>query len=309
MELVSIVIPVWNAAKTIGNLVEELIKTLGEKNTHIVLVNDGSHDDSHKICSDLFKKYPSLLTYINLSRNFGEHNAVMAGLNYAKGDHVVIMDDDFQNPPAEALKLIEEAKGNNYEVVYSYYKERQHGWFRKAGSNFNNWVANFMLDKPKDLYLSSFKCLSKFVVGEVIKYKGPFPYIDGLALRCTRSVGKVQVNHDKRKAGGSGYTLKKLIRLWLNMFVNFSAVPLRVSALLGLFFSCLGVLFSIYIIIEKTFHPEIPLGWPSLIIAVMTFSGVQLLILGVLGEYLGSLFLSNNGTPQFIIREIHKSDR
>ncbi|HPZ08151.1 MAG TPA: glycosyltransferase family 2 protein [Candidatus Eremiobacteraeota bacterium] len=305
MELtISIVIPVYNGAKTIGHLTEKLVELLGNRKLQIVLVNDGSKDKSHEICRDMALKYASIITYINLSKNFGEHNAVMAGLNYVKGDYVVIMDDDFQNLPEEVSMLFDEAINKKYDILYTFYRKKEHDWFRNLGSYFNNWVANFMLDKPKDLYLSSFKCLSRFVVKEIIKYKGPFPYIDGLALRCTRNIGKIEVHHEKRKEGQSGYTLRKLINLWLNMFVNFSIIPLRLSSWLGILFSILGGILSILVVIEKVLKPHEAIGWPSLIIAIMIFSGVQLLILGLLGEYLGRLFLSDNQTPQFLVYEV-----
>lgn len=302
----SIVIPVYNAANTIGELVDKLINNLGLDNLQIVLVNDGSKDSSHQLCLNLVSKYSQNLVYLNLARNFGEHNAVIAGLNYAQGDYTVIMDDDFQNPPEEVTRLVDEAVNKRYDIVYTYYDKKQDGCLRNLGSRFNDWVANFMLQKPKGLYLSSFKVFSKLIVGEVINYKGPYPYIDGLALRCTTNIGKIKVRHDKREKGKSGYTFKKLIRLWLNMFVNFSIVPLRISFFLGLIFSCMGLILSIFIVIDKLLNPGIPLGWPSLIIAVMVFSGVQLLILGLLGEYIGHLLLSHNRKPQFVVRNVFK---
>ncbi|MBQ09516.1 MAG: glycosyltransferase [Gammaproteobacteria bacterium] len=305
--LISIVIPVYNSEDTIDKLVEKLVTILNDLNVQIVLINDDSSDNSHSVCLNLYSRYSSIVTYVNLSKNFGEHNAVMAGLNHANGDYVVIIDDDFQNPPEEVIKLVNEASENGYDIVYSYYKRKKHSWYRNMVSMFNNWIADFMLDKPKGLYLSSFKCLSRFVVQEIIKYRGPFPYIDGLALRCSRNIGKIEVRHSERKAGKSGYTLKKMLRLWLNMLLNFSIIPLRIASLLGLFFSLLGVILSIVVVIEKLFLiPNIPLGWPSMAIAILIFSGVQLLILGFIGEYLGHLYLSSNQTPQFIIREVHQ---
>lgn len=302
----TVVIPIYNGAKTIDRLVEKLITILGNKNLQIILVNDGSYDNSHDVCGRLVLKHPLIITYIKLSKNFGEHNAVMAGLNYADGDYVVILDDDFQNPPEEVQQLITEAVTMRHDITYTYYERKHHKWFRNIGSKFNNWVASFMLDKPKDLYLSSFKCLSRFVVQEIIKYKGPFPYIDGLALRCTRNIGKIKVRHEERIEGHSGYTFRKLVRLWLSMFVNFSIIPLRISTLLGFCFSFLGMAITIYVVIDKFLYPKTPIGWPSLIITVMIFSGVQLIILGLLGEYLGRLFLSNNQTPQYVVREVIK---
>jgi undecaprenyl-phosphate 4-deoxy-4-formamido-L-arabinose transferase len=161
-----------------------------------------------------------------------------------------------------------------------------------------------MLDKPPDLYLSSFKCLSRFTVGEILKYPGPFPYIDGLALRCTGNIGKLEVRHEPRREGRSNYTFRKLVRLWLNMFVNFSVMPLRVSTLMGLAFSALGFLMGVWVFIEKMVRPDVPVGWPSVIVAILLFSGVQLIMLGLLGEYLGRLFLSSNQTPQYVVREV-----
>jgi undecaprenyl-phosphate 4-deoxy-4-formamido-L-arabinose transferase len=306
--LISIVIPVYNSVDTIEKLVEKLITILSAQNIQIVLINDGSKDNSHNVCLNLCSKYRSTVIYIDLSKNFGEHNAVMSGLNYAEGDYAVIIDDDIQNPPEEVLKLINEATKNKYDIVYTCFKKKKHSWYRNMLSKFNNWIADFMLDKPKGLYLSSFKCLSRSVVKEIIKYRGPFPYIDGLALRCSRNIGKIEVRHSEREIGQSGYTLKKMIRLWLNMFLNFSITPLRLASLLGLIFSILGLFMSIYTIIEKLFiYPEMPIGLPSLFIAIMIFSGVQLLILGLIGEYLGHLYLSSNQTPQFVIQGVHNA--
>jgi undecaprenyl-phosphate 4-deoxy-4-formamido-L-arabinose transferase len=302
--MISIVIPVYNGGKTIAPLVDRLIGILGMHQLQIVLVDDASPDDSDLVCRGIYTHHPETVTYLKLARNFGEHNAVMAGLRHARGDYVVIMDDDFQNPPEEVTRLIEHASTHGYDVVYSYYPNKRHHWFRNLGSWLNDRMATFMLDKPRDLYLSSFKCLSRFAVGEIIKYTGPFPYIDGLALRCTRNIGKIAVRHDQRKEGRSGYTFRKLVRIWLNMFVNFSVMPLRVSTLMGLAFSALGLLMAVLVVIEKLARPDVPIGWSSVVVAVVLFSGVQLVMLGLVGEYLGRLFLTNNQTPQYTIREV-----
>ena len=301
---IGIVIPVYNGALTIGNLVDKLIALLPYKNKKIILVNDGSTDNSHEVCLKKAEQYPDIITYLSLSKNFGEHNAVMAGLNYADTDYVVIMDDDFQNPPDEVEKLINTTIDGGYDVTYSYYEEKKHTFFRNFGSKFNDIVATFLLDKPPNLYLSSFKCMNRFMVNEVIKYKGPFPYIDGLILRVTRNIGKVMVRHEERQINRSNYTLRKLIHLWLNMFVNFSVIPLRISTVLGLFMAFIGAIMSIYVFIDKVFISSNPLGWSSIMVAVITFSGVQLLIIGLIGEYLGRLFLTGNMTPQYVIKNI-----
>ncbi len=304
--LITIVIPVYNGAETIKGLVDKLVAYPGGQALQIVLVNDGSMDNSREGCHALSREYGAIVKFIDLARNFGEHNAVMAGLHYADGDYVVIMDDDFQNPPEEVPLLVREAVEHKYDIVYTYYQKKEHSLGRNLGSWFNDRVANILLDKPKDLYLSSFKCLSRLVVGEVTKYTGPYPYIDGLALRCTRNIGRVQVRHEKRQGGRSGYTFRKLVHLWLNMFVNFSVIPLRISSLLGLIFSSIGVIFAVLVTREKLSNPAMPVGWASLIITVIVFSGVQLFMLGLLGEYIGRMFLSNNQTPQFVVREVHQ---
>ena len=302
---ISVIIPVYNGAKTIAGLTDELINILTHYKLEIILVNDGSKDNSHEVCISIFNKYKTVIKYICLARNFGEHNAVMAGLNSATGDYAVVIDDDYQNPPQEIQKLIDKAVSGKFDVVYSFYERKRHSWFRNLGSGFNNFVANFLLDKPRDLYLSSFKCMNRFIIQEIIKYKGPFPYIDGLILRSTQNIGKVFVKHISRKEGKSGYTLKKLTRLWLNMFINFSTFPLRVSVFLGFLFLIVGMLSSIYIIFEKIINPHIPVGIASILVAILVFGGIQLLILGLVGEYLGKLFLTNNQTPQYVIRQIH----
>lgn len=305
---ISVIIPVYDGAMTIVNLVDEVINSMSRNEIEIILVNDGSRDSSHEVCVSIFKKYKNIVKYICLAKNFGEHNAVMAGLNHAVGDYAVVIDDDFQNPPGEILKLVDEAVRGKYDVVYSYYDKKYHSWFRNLGSNFNNFIAGFLLDKPKGLYLSSFKCLNYFIVQEIIKYKGPFPYIDGLILRNTRNIGRVLVRHDKQRKGKSGYTLRKLTGLWLNMFVNFSIYPLRISSFFGFIFLIIAMAFSIWIIIEKIVNPAVPAGATSILIAIFVFGGIQLLILGIIGEYLGKLFLMSNLTPQYTIRHIISND-
>lgn len=302
---ISVVIPVYRGARTISKLTEELIAKLGSYVLEIVLVNDCSPDNSHQICLDLYKKYEGIVKYISLSRNFGEHNAVIAGLNHVTGDYAVIVDDDFQNPPEEIVKLINEAERGGFDVVYSYYEKKEHSLIRNLGSAFTNAIASYLLNKPRDLYLSSFKCLNRFAIDQVIRYKGPFPYIDGLIWRSTKSVGKVLVRHAKREEGKSGYTFRKLVRLWLNMFVNFSIYPLRMSTFLGVIFSVVGAVCSVAFIIDKMLHPNIPVGITSILVVILTFSGVQLVILGLLGEYLGKLFMSDNQTPQYIERSAY----
>src|SRR6516164_3596758 len=176
----SLVVPVYNGSRTIAALVEQIEMIFATRRFDIILVNDGSEDESEMICSELAEKFPQTVTFVNLSRNFGEHNAVLAGLSHARGQYVAVLDDDGQNPPNEILRMLEELKRNNYDVVYGRYIEKKHSWFRNAGSWFNDRIATLMLQKPKDLYLSSFKVMNRFVANQIIKYRGPYPYTDGL---------------------------------------------------------------------------------------------------------------------------------
>lgn len=300
---ISIVIPVYRGATTIGPLVNRLFHELGKSLVQVVLVNDGSPDDSDHVCRELYLTYGDRICYVKLARNFGEHNAVMAGLSKAKGDYIVIMDDDFQNPPEEVVKLVQHASSHSCDIVYSFYSKKSHSRWRNLGSRINNTVATILLKKPSDLYLSSFKCINRWLAAEILNYKGPYPYIDGLILQRTDSIGAVEVRHDQRLEGRSNYTLKKLVSLWLRVFVNFSVVPLRASTVIGFLMSFIGAILGIAVVIERLVRPETPVGWASMIVVILLFSGVQLVMLGLIGEYLGRLFLTINGSPQFTIRE------
>lgn len=305
----SIVIPVYNAENSIGRLVDELIKVLAPLyKLEIVLVNDNSNDNSETVCISLFERYKEIVKFYSLSRNSGEHCAVMAGLSKTAGDYVVIMDDDFQNPVSEVIRLVNKFSEADHDVVYSCYKEKKHSFFRNFGSWFNDKVANFMLKKPKDLYLSSFKALNRFLVNEILKYKGPFPYIDGLILQVTDKIGMVIVEHHPRSEGRSGYTLKKLVSLWLNMFTSFSILPLRLSVFFGFIFSLLGMCLGIYTLFEKILNPDIPVGYTALFVTVSIFAGVQLIMIGMVGEYMGRVFLTLNKKPQYTIKKAYESN-
>lgn len=300
----SVVVPVYNGARTIGPLVERLFEHLaGTYALEVVLVNDCSPaDDSAGVCRAIATERAPAVRFVDLAKNFGEHNAVMAGLNHCTGDAAVIMDDDFQNPPGEVTKLVDKLC-EGHDVVFASYAKKEHHWFRNLGSRFNNAVASVMLKKPRDLYLSSFKAINRFTIDEVTRYRGPFPYLDGLILRVTSNWATQLVAHDPRVEGKSGYTLKKLLRLWLNMFTNFSILPLRIASLCGFVFAFAGFLFVALIVIERMSHPELPLGWASTLSVLLVVGGVQLFALGMIGEYLGRLFLKDNGSPQFVVRE------
>jgi len=299
----SVVIPVYNGGGTIRPLVERVHEVFAAMQFEVILVNDGSEDESESVCVQLIEKFPRTLTFVNLSRNFGEHSAVLAGLDYSRGEYVTVLDDDGQNPPEEARAMLHELKRGNYDVIYGYYIDKQHSWFRNAGSHFNDRMATLMLHKPKELYLSSFKVMTRFVVNEIIKYRGPYPYIDGLIFRVTHNIGQIAVEHRAAIGGFSRYTFRKLVGLWLNMFLNFSIAPLRLSVYVGLLTSCLSVLALIFIWIDKIWiAPNLTLGIPTVLGGIVLFSGIQLMILGLIGEYLGRLYLDQTGMPQYVLR-------
>jgi len=301
----SIVIPVYNASRSIAELIAALETLPIEGGHEIILVNDGSLDDSLEVCIGLIAKARVPITLVNLARNYGEHNAVMAGLRHATGAHVITMDDDLQNPPDEVQRLLAFAQETGKEVVYTYYDDKQHSFWRNLASRFTNRVADFVLDKPGGLYLCSFRCISAFVVREIIRYEGPFPYVDGLILQVTTDIDRLLVRHLPRAIGRSNYTIRRLLRLWMNMFVNFSVMPLRISTIIGFVLSAGGAIGGAAAVFEALFA-EPPPGWASLFAAVLVLSGVQLVILGIIGEYLGRVYLTPNGKPQSVVKWVHR---
>jgi glycosyltransferase involved in cell wall biosynthesis len=305
----SLVIPVYNGSQTIRAVVESIQRVFASRSFEIILVNDGSEDDSEKVCAQLVQESHGTVTLVQLSRNFGEHSAVLAGLSQARGEYMAVIDDDGQHPPEEVARMLAEIKQKNYDVVYGHYIEKQHSKFRNAGSRFNDRIATLMLGKPKDLYLSSFKVMNRFLVNEIIKYRGPYPYADGLIYRTTRRIGQIPVEHRANITGPSRYTFRKLLGLWLNMFLNFSIKPLRLSVYVGLIVSCLSVLALVFIFVDKVWiTPDLTLGIPTVLGCVVFFSGIQLMILGLVGEYLGRLYLDQTGTPQYIVRSVTRAE-
>lgn len=298
---ISICIPVYNGSLTIERLVDSVEAALSGQDLEFVLVNDGSKDDSERVCEHLALSRDNV-QFISLRKNFGEHNAVMCALNHMTGDCAVIIDDDFQNPPEEIICLVEElAKG--FDVVYAQYPKKKHAAWRNLGSRFNGWTATWLLNKPKNLYLCSFKAISRGVVDEIIKYEGPFPYIDGLILRITNNISTVLVRHNEREQGKSNYTIGKLISLWLNMFINFSVKPLRVFTVAGIVIASISLLMIVFFILERLIFSINVEGWASLMVAITFFSGIQLIFLGLISEYLGKHYMTSTKIPQWTIRK------
>ncbi|GHB80558.1 glycosyltransferase family 2 protein [Persicitalea jodogahamensis] len=300
VNFLSVIIPVYNSENSIEPLLNRLSDAMVDLDFEVILVNDGSRDDSEAICMRLAIERPEV-KLLSLRRNFGEFNAVMCGLNYAQGKYCVMIDDDFQNPPEEILKLIEKAESGNCGVVYTYYDKKEHAGYRNIGSRLVNWVTSFLLDKPKELYLSSFKLIRQEVVQEIIKYTGPFPYIDGLIFRVTRNIGTVQVKHNKREAGRSNYTPRKLISLFLNILFCYSALPIRLFMPISLGLTGLGSLLLIFLFGQWILGPD-PKGWQVVTATLIFIGGIQCTLLSVLGEYIGKSFMAQSGQPQYVIK-------
>jgi undecaprenyl-phosphate 4-deoxy-4-formamido-L-arabinose transferase len=303
----SFVIPLYHSAETIGGVVREIEGLEIEGGHEIVLVHDGSGEATSAVCRELVKHAKVPITLVEHARNYGEHNAVLTGWRHAKGTHLVNLDDDGQNPPTEAVRLWRHAKEAGLDVVFGHYDEKQHSAWRNLGSWFTNRMTDWALDKPPGFYLSSFRCVSAFVAQQVVAYAGPYPYIDGLLLQVTQRIGSIEVRHEPRRAGTSTYTLSRLLRLWLSAWINFSVLPLRVATVMGLLIAAIGVgalLWVIWLWLQQE-GPEYGFGW--LMAALLIFSGAQLLMLGLIGEYVGRMFLAVNQRPQSVVREVSRS--
>jgi undecaprenyl-phosphate 4-deoxy-4-formamido-L-arabinose transferase len=310
-KLISFCIPCYRSEQTLEGVIREIEETMKSMDSYeyeIILVNDGSPDGTwntiRKITSERQDKN---ILGINLAKNFGQHAALMAALGVSKGDYVVCLDDDGQTPADEVGKLLA-ALDEGADVAYARYTHKQHNLFRNFGTAMNEWMAAVMLGKPKDLYVSSYFATKRFVVNEMIKYESSYPYVIGLVLRTTKNIVNVDVTHRKREVGQSGYTLAKLLGLWINGFTAFSIKPLRVATVTGASFAVLGFIYGIYTIIKKFVLPDVPVGFSALMSAVIFIGGMLMLMLGMIGEYLGRLYISQNKNPQYVIRETTRDE-
>ena len=306
MDKVSFVIPCFRSEQTIGHVIEEIRQTmqadLPAYSFEIILVNDGSPDNVMGVIREYSEKYDNI-TGICLARNFGQHAALMAGFRHVTGDIVICLDDDGQTPPSEAGKFVREIEAGR-DVVYARYANKKHSAFRNFGSHVNELMTRFMLGKPKELYISSYFAARRFVIDDVVRYENCYPYVIGLVLRTTKNIGNVDVNHRQRELGRSGYTMKALLGLWFNGFTAFSIQPLRFATLVGVFCAASGFLYGIYTIIRKLLVPDVPMGISSLMSVLVFIGGMIMLMLGLIGEYVGRIYISLNNSPQYVIREI-----
>ena len=301
--LISIIIPCYYSEKTIGKVVDMVTEEFNNNEGYeceFVLVNDGSTDGTFNEIVALNRKYPNVRG-VNLMRNFGQHNAIMAALNYTKGDYILGMDDDMQTHPSQIFKLIHKIE-EGYDLVYGIYPEVKNGPIKNLTSIINRKTSRVMLSRPKEIESSNFWIITKSVRDEVIKFDTFNPYVDAVFYRVTNNIGMVPVEHFKREYGHSGYTFKKLLKLWM-AYWNFSVIPLRISFFVGIFSFIAGLIFTILIIINKIIYPNLPVGWSSTMCVITLLFGVILKMLGIVGEYLGKIILILNKTPQYVIRD------
>lgn len=303
-QLVSFVIPCYHSAQTIGKVVEEIEATMqGLKNYQyeVILVNDCSPDNTFEVIREICAQKKNVCG-VNLARNFGQHAALMAGFRHVRGDIIVCLDDDGQTPADEAGKLLAKIE-EGYDAVYARYAHKQHSGFRNFGSKVNERMTRIMLGKPKELYVSSYFAVRRFVVEEMLRYANPYPYVIGLVLRSTKNIANVDVNHREREIGTSGYTLGKLFALWFNGFTAFSIKPLRIATVIGAVTACAGFLYGVYTVIKRLVNPNVVIGFSALMTAIVFLGGMVMLMLGIIGEYIGRIYISMNNSPQYVIRE------
>ena len=305
--MISFVIPCYRSQATLPSVIREIQETmegLSQYTYEVVLVNDCSPDNTFDSIRELCRENKNI-TGINLAKNFGQHSALMAGFHQVKGDIIVCLDDDGQTPADEVGKLLEGIE-KGADVVYAKYAHKHHSGFRNWGSHVNELMTRIMLGKPKDLFVSSYFAARRFVVDEMIKYEYPYPYVIGLVLRTTKNIVNVEVNHRDRMEGTSGYTLGKLLNLWFNGFTAFSVKPLRIATVTGAGCAFLGFAYGIYTIIKKIFinPPGLVTGFSALMSVLVFMGGMLMLMLGLVGEYMGRMYISMNRSPQYVVREI-----
>lgn len=308
MKLVSFVIPCYRSEHTIAGVVAEINRAMAglEQYAHeIVLVNDCSPDGTFAVLEGLARQ-DGRICAVDLAKNFGQHAAIMAGLGHTHGDYVVCLDDDGQTPADEVGKLLQKLE-EGYDVAYaSYGHNKQHSVFRNFGSWLNGKMTEIMLGKPRDLSLTSYFAAQRFIIDEMLRYEHCFPYVMGLVLRSTKNICNVPVNHRQRQEGHSGYNLGKLISLWMNGFTSFSIKPLRLATYLGSFTALAGFLYAIIIVIRYFTIHLAPMGWSSTTALLLIIGGIILVVLGLVGEYVGRIFMCVNASPQYVERQVVK---
>ena len=310
MMLISFVIPCYRSEKSIASVIDRIIDTVkqdGRYDYEVICVDDASPDGTLKVLENLTDNIPEL-TVISLARNFGQHSAIMAGFHYVSGEIIVCLDDDGQTPPEECFLLVDKLQ-EGYDLVSAKYPKKRESLFRLAGSRFTAFMGEIFAGKPKGIDLNSYYAVRRFVVDETIKYTNPYPSVQGLELRATRNIANVEIHHYAREIGKSGYNLLKLVRLWFNGFTTFSEKPLHAASWLGTLSSAAGFIYGVVIIFRKIVNPGVPVGYSSTMAVMLFMFGLVLLILGLMGEYIGRIYICINNAPQYVIRSVKRKRR
>lgn len=302
-EKISFVIPCYRSEHTLPAVIAEIELTMAERPAHdyeIICVSDASPDGVYDVIARMAME-DAHIRGAEFLKNFGQHAALMAGYRMATGDIVVSLDDDGQIPVDEVFLLIDELQ-RGYDVVWGTYSHKQHNGFRRFGSWVNKVMAEHLIGQPKGMHLTSYFVMTQQVAEAVTAYHQPYVYVEGLLLRVTRNIATVPVHHRKRMEGVSGYTWKKLVALWLNGFTAFSIKPLRVASFVGMASSFISFLYLVGVIVRYFLQPYIPVGWSSLIGATFLIGGIILMVLGMIGEYVGRIYICINEAPQYVVR-------
>jgi polyisoprenyl-phosphate glycosyltransferase len=304
MKDISIVIPVYNSEGNLIELARQVQDALSEMRYELILVNDGSKDGSWDVIAQLCSQNHSLIG-MNLRKNSGQDNAIMAGLSHATGNYTVIMDDDIQHSPYDIIKLYDECR-KGYDVCYANFLKKNQALWKNMGSWFNGKIADVLIDKPKHIYLSPFQIIRKEVVEEVLKYKGPYPYVQGLLLQTTNNVTQITIEHHERYKGNSNFNLFRSISVFFKLATCFSVYPLRIASLMGFLVASIGFGLAVFYLLEYFLTDHAVEGWLTLVLINLIVGGLILASIGLIGEYMGRMYLSLNSKPQYTVKETIK---
>jgi undecaprenyl-phosphate 4-deoxy-4-formamido-L-arabinose transferase len=303
---ISIVVPVYNSSAILGELQQHIAKALELSVAYeLILVNDGSSDRSWEKITALTKEHRSI-TGVCLRKNSGQDNAILAGLRLAKGNYCVIMDDDLQHDPAAILTLYNECR-KGYDVCYANFNSKKQSAVKNIGSDANGKMAELLISKPKGIYMSPFKIMNRSTLEEVVKFAGAYPYIDGIILTITQNLSQVSVEHRERHSGKSTYTLSRSFSVFMRHFTGFSVLPLRIATISGIIATLIGVLLGIKYCYDYFIAKNFIEGWTTVVILIIFFGGLILVTLGIIGEYIGRMYMTLNNKPQYSISEIVRS--
>lgn len=304
---ISFVIPCYRSEATIEKVVGEIIDTVSQRKDRydyeIICVNDCSPDNVLSVLKGLAEQ-DEKIKVIDLSKNMGKHAAVMAGFSFASGEYIVNVDDDFQCPVYELWRLLEPVEKDACDFSTAKYKVKKQSAFKNFGSDVNMLMTRIMLNLPKGLRFENFSVMKRFVMEEIVKYDKPYPYLIGLISRVTNRIAMVEMEErDRGDNNATGFTFRKSFSLWLNGFTAFSVKPLRISTILGFILALAGFLYGLILVIRKILIPEIPAGYTSLIAVQLFIGGMIMIILGLIGEYVGRIYICLNNTPQYVIKD------